>query len=78
MEDDLKKNLFLIPLKVRGKPFLGLAQLSKVLLPKCNKLQYGILGRHGANFVCTEMCVIITDKSIIIDGIKGKYGAKHR
>ena len=30
-EDDLKnKNLFLIPLKFRGKPFLGLAQLSKI------------------------------------------------
>ena len=33
MEDDLKKikNLFSIPLKSRGKPFLGLAQLSKIL-----------------------------------------------
>ena len=33
--DDLKKNinLFLIPLKFRGKPFLGLAQLSKIF---CN------------------------------------------
>ena len=40
MEDDLKKikmkttskkNIFLIPLKFRGKPFLGLAQLSKIL-----------------------------------------------
>jgi hypothetical protein len=32
-EDDLKKNhLFLIPLKFRGKPFLGLAQLSKIFL----------------------------------------------
>ena len=38
MEDDLqkkrqhkKKYLFLIPLKFRGKPFLGLAQLSKIL-----------------------------------------------
>ena len=39
IEDDLKKNwkmktskkkLFLIPLKFRGKPFLGLAQLSKI------------------------------------------------
>ena len=30
-EDDLKKNLFSIPLKLRGKPFLGLAQLSKIL-----------------------------------------------
>ena len=42
MEDDLKKNqnrrlpkkkiknLFSIPLKSRGKPFLGLAQLSKI------------------------------------------------
>ena len=45
MEDDLKKNekngrrpkkrkrkknLFLIPLRFRGKPFLGLAQLSKI------------------------------------------------
>jgi hypothetical protein len=30
MEDDLK-NLFSIPLKSRGKPFLGLAQLSKIL-----------------------------------------------
>ena len=29
-EDDLKKNIFLIPLKFRGKPFLGLAQLSKI------------------------------------------------
>jgi hypothetical protein len=27
-----KKNLFLIPLKFRGKPFLGLAQLSKIFL----------------------------------------------
>ena len=33
-EDDLKKkkNLFSILLKFRGKPFLGLAQLSKILL----------------------------------------------
>ena len=30
-EDDLKKNIFLIPLKFRGEPFLGLAQLSKIL-----------------------------------------------
>ena len=33
MEDDLKKmedDLNLIPLKVRGKPFLGLDQLSKI------------------------------------------------
>ena len=31
-EDDLKKNQkILIPLKFRGKPFLGLAQLSKIL-----------------------------------------------
>ena len=39
MEEDLKKkkrrptineNLFLIPLKFRGKPFLGLAQLSTI------------------------------------------------
>ena len=31
-EDDLNKNknLFSIPLKFRGKPFLGLAQLSKI------------------------------------------------
>jgi hypothetical protein len=30
-EDDIKKNhLFLIPLKFRVKPFLGLAQLSKI------------------------------------------------
>ena len=45
MEDDLKKNkkiktnskknLFLIPLKFRDKPFLGLAQLSKIFL--CGK-----------------------------------------
>ena len=27
-----KKKLFSIPLKFRGKPFLGLAQLSKILL----------------------------------------------
>ena len=41
MEEDLKKkkrrptineNLFLIPLKFRGKPFLGLAQLSKIFI----------------------------------------------
>ena len=31
-EDDLKKNIFLIPLKFRGKPFLGLAQLSKIYI----------------------------------------------
>ena len=31
MEDGLKKNLFSIPLKFRGKPFLGLAQLLKIL-----------------------------------------------
>jgi hypothetical protein len=31
-EDDIKKNLFLIPLKFRGKPFLGLAQLSKIFV----------------------------------------------
>ena len=43
-EDDLKKmkneedlikkikNLLLIPLKFRGKPFLGLAQLSKIFV----------------------------------------------
>ena len=32
MEDDLKKNknLFLIPLKFRGKPLLGSVQLSKI------------------------------------------------
>ena len=30
-EDDLQKNLFLIPLKFMGKPFLGLAQLFKIL-----------------------------------------------
>ena len=32
MDDDLKinKNLFSIPLKFRGKPFLGLAQLSRI------------------------------------------------
>jgi hypothetical protein len=33
LEDDLKKqqqNLFSIPLKFKGKPFLGLAQLSKI------------------------------------------------
>ena len=27
-----KKNLFFIPLKFRGKPFLGLAQLSKIII----------------------------------------------
>ena len=36
MEDDLKKkikkNIFSIPLKSRGKPFLGLAQLSKIFI----------------------------------------------
>jgi hypothetical protein len=34
LEDDLKKikNLFSIPYKFREKPFLGLAQLSKILL----------------------------------------------
>jgi hypothetical protein len=34
IKDDLKKNknLFLIPLKWGGKPFLGLAQLSKIVL----------------------------------------------
>jgi hypothetical protein len=35
MEDDLKKTkkkLFSIPLKFRGNPFLGLAQLSKIFL----------------------------------------------
>ena len=41
MEDDIKKEIkddlkklknFLIPLKFRGKPFLGLAQLSKIFL----------------------------------------------
>ena len=36
-EDDLKKNKehlkkILIPLKFRGKPFLGLAQLSKICI----------------------------------------------
>ena len=31
-EDDLKQNLFLIPLKFRGKSFLGLAQLSKIFI----------------------------------------------
>jgi hypothetical protein len=29
-EDDLQKNLFLIPLQFRGKPYLGLAQLSSI------------------------------------------------
>jgi hypothetical protein len=28
--DDMKKNKILIPLQLRGKPFLGLAQLSKI------------------------------------------------
>ena len=32
MEDDLNKNLFMIHLKFRGKPFLGLAQLSKIFI----------------------------------------------
>ena len=46
MEDDLKKinkNLFLIPLKFREKPFLGLAQLSKIshsCLIDVQKLRY--------------------------------------
>ena len=31
-EDDLKKKKISIPLKFRGKPFLGLAQLSKIFL----------------------------------------------
>jgi hypothetical protein len=31
-EDNLKKILFSIPLKSRGKPFLGLAQLSKIFI----------------------------------------------
>jgi hypothetical protein len=31
-EDDLKKKLFSVPLKFRGKPLLGLAQLSKIFL----------------------------------------------
>ena len=31
-EDDLKKTLFSMPLKFRGKPFLGLAQLSKIFV----------------------------------------------
>ena len=30
MKTTSKKNIFLIPLKFRGKPFLGLAQLSKI------------------------------------------------
>jgi hypothetical protein len=30
-EEDLNKKLFPIPLKLRGKPFLGLAQLSKIV-----------------------------------------------
>ena len=34
-EDNLNKNLFLIPLKFRGKPFLGLAQLSKIFKLNC-------------------------------------------
>ena len=33
MEDDLKQKSFSIPLKFRGKPFLGLAQLSKIFKP---------------------------------------------
>ena len=32
MKTTSKKNLFLIPLKFRGKPFLGLAQLSKIFI----------------------------------------------
>ena len=32
MKTTSKKNLFLIPLKFRGKPFLGLAQLSQIFL----------------------------------------------
>ena len=32
-----KINLFLIPLKSRGKPFLGLAQLSKILFKHLNR-----------------------------------------
>jgi hypothetical protein len=40
MEDDLKKKkkkktLFSIPLKFSGKPFLGLAQLSKIFGTLC-------------------------------------------
>ena len=32
MKTTSKKNLFLIPLKFRSKPFLGLAQLSKIFI----------------------------------------------
>ena len=32
MKTTSTKNLFLIPLKFRGKPFLGLAQLSKIFI----------------------------------------------
>ena len=47
MEDDLNfkwkttkqsKNLFLISLKFRGKPFLGLAQLSKIYFKYCDAI----------------------------------------
>ena len=36
MKTTSKKNLFLIPLKFRDKPFLGLAQLSKIYTFKMN------------------------------------------
>ena len=48
-EDDLKKNLFSIPLKFRGKPFLGLAQLSKICIIIINHkiLIYYFLVNHA-------------------------------
>jgi hypothetical protein len=52
MEDDLKTNLFLIPLKFGGKPFLGLAQLSKIF---CFILTV-ILSIHLADVTLFKCC----------------------
>ena len=42
----IKKNLFSIPLKFRGKPFLGLAQLSKIFLDIITTVSFGIIGNQ--------------------------------
>jgi hypothetical protein len=65
VEDDLQKNLFSIPLKFRGKPFLGLAQLCKNL--------YYIMGSFEDNLFVRLSLLILTYPYLIF-GISCYFG----
>ena len=72
-EDDLKQKKILIPLKFRGKPFLGLAQLSKIFTyhltpfnsvitkhqnPICVKPYYATVIGYLRDLDIKELCLI--------------------